>query len=303
MMKRREFIVASTCAAAGLARHWVHAAGVPAQQSPDPINLALIGAGTQGKILLSAARQVPGVQIQAVADIWEYSRTVAQRYLKRHGHEARGYDDYRQMLAAESALHGVLIATPDSAHVEPALACLERNIHVYCEPLLAESLESARTLVQAARVSGQLVQVGLQRRSNPRYQHVQEKLLRKAKLPGAITAIQTQWAEAAAELRGWPQRAVIAQPQLQQHGYQNMDAFRNWTWYPQHCAGPFGRYAVHQLDVCNWFLGQKPEAVLASGGCDYYTDRQNWDTVMSVFQYARATASWHGAHIMPRADH
>jgi hypothetical protein len=71
----------------------------PAARTPRPstINVALIGCGEQGRILTNAALKIPGLRFKGVCDIWGYNRTYAERLLKRFGHEAQPFEDYREM--------------------------------------------------------------------------------------------------------------------------------------------------------------------------------------------------------------
>ena len=94
-------------------------------------------------------------------------------------------------------------------------ACLEAGLHVYCEPMLAHNLAAARSMVETMRRTGKLLQVGYQRRSNPRYRHAREKLLAEAQLPGRLTVVQTQWAQEADELLGWPKKFTMPDDVLQ----------------------------------------------------------------------------------------
>ena len=67
---RREFLAAS--AAAGLGLSVAEALGQESKNK-DEINIAIIGAGTQGRVLMNSILKIPGVRIKAVGDIWEYS--------------------------------------------------------------------------------------------------------------------------------------------------------------------------------------------------------------------------------------
>ncbi len=295
-MKRREFIKTTALTAASLAVPLVHVSTATSTQpqeestpqaanASDELQLGLIGVGYQGRVLLNAVRQIPHVRFRALCDIWEYARNFGQKYLERYEQEVTTYVDFREMLDKETSLDAVLIATPDFAHAEQAIACLQRGLHVYLEPMIAHTLEATRDIVQTVRRSGKLLQVGYQRRSNNRYRHLYERLIAEAKLPGVLTTIQTQWAQEAADLRGFPRRYGIDPALLQQFGYEDMSQFRNWMWYPQYCGGPFCAFVGQQLDVCNWFLNANPQAVLASGGNDFYPDRPNLDTVLSIYEY------------------
>ncbi len=261
----------------------------------NEIQLGIIGVGYQGRVLLNAVRQLPNVRFLALCDIWEYARNFGRSYLKRYKQDVTTYVDFREMLDKEKSLDAVLVATPDFVHAEQVVGALESGLHVYCEPMLAHTLEATRTIVQAARRTGRLLQVGYQRRSNNRYRHVYERLLQEAHLPGVLTTIETQWAQEAADLRGWPRRFVIDQQLLRQYGYDDMSQFRNWMWYPKYCSGPFCAYVGQQLDICNWYLEAAPQAVLASGGSDFFPDRPNLDTVMSIYEYPAAKGTLRAA--------
>ncbi|MHB8955924.1 MAG: Gfo/Idh/MocA family protein, partial [Pirellulaceae bacterium] len=259
-MQRRKFLQTGAMAASSFLVPHVH--GAPSPESPGPapeeLQVALIGAGYQGRILLNAIVNLGGVRVRALCDIWKYSQNYGQKFLERHAQEVQVYEDYREMLDKERDLDAVLIATPDFVHATQTNACLEAGFHVYCEPMLAHNLPAARSMIETMRRTGKLLQVGYQRRSNPRYRHVLEKLITEARLPGRITAGQMQWAQEAADLRGWPKRFTIPDDVLHRFDYDDMRQFRNWIWYPKYCGGPYCAFASQQLDVCQWFLNASP---------------------------------------------
>ena len=77
------------------------------------MNIGLIGAGTQGRILLRDTLRIPGIRFKAVCDIWKYSQQYAQRTLEKNGHSVNVYEDYRELLAKEKDLDAVIVATPE----------------------------------------------------------------------------------------------------------------------------------------------------------------------------------------------
>jgi predicted dehydrogenase len=160
----------------------------------EPIRVGLIGAGEQGRLLMTeVARWIPGARFQAVCDIWPLNRIRVARWLRHYKHGSNEYEDYREMLDKEKGLQAVLVATPDCWHAEHTVACLNAGLHVYCETEMSNTLAGARRMVEAARRSGKLLQIGRQRRSNPVYNFCRERLLGEAKLLGRITAIDGQW--------------------------------------------------------------------------------------------------------------
>jgi predicted dehydrogenase len=283
-MRRREFLQTGAVAASSLLAPQLRAVAAP-EGAGQELRLALIGAGYQGRVLLNAAMNMGGVRFRAICDIWKYAQNYSQKFLARHDQEVQVYEDFREMLDKERELDAVLIATPDFAHAAQANACLEAGLHVYCEPMLAHNLAAARSMVGTMRRTGKLLQIGYQRRSNPRYRHAMEKLITEAQLPGRMTVVQMQWAQEAAELRGWPKRFTIPDDVLRRFDYDDMNQFRNWIWFPKYCGGPYCAFVSQQLDVCQWFLDVSPRAVMANGGRDFFQDRAGLDTVMSVYEY------------------
>jgi predicted dehydrogenase len=156
---------------------------------------------------------------------------------------------------------------------------------------MSNTIESARKMVEAAKRTGKLLQIGLQRRSNPRYIHCYEKLLKDNKVLGRIAAVSGQWNRIAMGPLGWPQRAALDQPTLERYGYKSMQQFRNWRWYKGLGGGPVVDLGSHQIDIFNWFLRSNPRSVMASGRT-IYLDKKNhewYDTVMAVYEYETAS--------------
>jgi predicted dehydrogenase len=289
-MDRRGFLRSTAVAGAGLALSSSVLGAMESNNSSD-INVALIGAGAQGEVLLNAClkmRTDSGIRFRAVCDVWRdlnLKRVVS--LLGRYGHEVNGYTDYREMLDKEKGLDAALIATPDFCHADQTVACLEAGLHVYCEAPMSNTVEGARRMAQVAHQRGRLLQVGQQRRSNPRYLHCRTQLLESAGLLGRRTTVNAHWHHPARADRGWSKRWALDEATLAEHGYASMHQFKNWMWYEGLGSGPAVDFGVHQIDVVNWFLGGPPKTITARGGT-YYYDRKTheWpDTAMAILEY------------------
>jgi predicted dehydrogenase len=272
----------------------LEAAAAPPAGAGDvqEINIALLGAGAQGQVLTDAMIRIPGLRFRAVCDIWtEYNQRRVVNTLGRYKHQVNAYEDYREMLDKEKELDAVVIATPDFWHSQHTVDCLKAGKHVYCEKEMSNTLEGARAMVGAARETGKLLQIGHQRRSNPRYLHCYQKLLGEAKLLGRVVTVNGQWNRGVTPDLGAPDRYAVPEARLKQYGFKDMHQFRNWRWYKGLGGGPIVDLGSHQIDIYNWFIGASPSHVMASGSLLYYEPKTHewYDTVMVVYDYETPT--------------
>ncbi len=293
---RRDFMRSTAAVGAGLflsPKAFGQGAGAAAKK--DDINVALIGAGTQGQVLMSAIMKLgknSGIKFRAVCDIWtdgnlrRVSRTL--NAYKSYGHKGTAYEDYREMLDKETGLDAVIVATPDFWHAEHTIASLKKGLHVYCEKEMSNDLSKAKQMVQTSKETGKLLQIGHQRRSNPRYHYVYDKIIKGAGLLNRITNISGQWnrSRAACEDLGWPAGSDIDTAKLKKYGFKDMKQFMNWRWYKGLGGGPIVDLGSHQIDIYSWFLGETlPTSVIASGGTDYWTDHEWYDNVIAIYEF------------------
>jgi len=286
-LTRREFV--QTAAAAGLIMT-VPAWAQEQAAKADELAVGMIGPGSQGRFLMTQCLKIPGIRFVAICDIWPYHQKYAANLLKKYDQPVNVYEDYREMLAKEKHLDAVIVATPDWMHAEHSVACMQAGKHVYCEKEMANTAAGARQMVQVARDTGKLLQIGHQRRSQPRYWHAR-KMIQKDKILGRVTHTYGQWNRARLFELGWPKGKELAAETLKRYGYASMDEFRNWRWYRKYSGGPMADLGSHQVDIFNWFLQTQPKAVLASGGLDYYTEQEgrNWyDNVLAIYEYDTA---------------
>src|SRR3954469_20785178 len=213
-LNRREFIGATAVAGAGMLLEACKSdpgeqKAAVGKSSLNTINVALIGYGEEGKILLESLLNIEGVRLVALCDIWEYHRGEGERYLQKLGNEIRAYENYEDLLAREKDLQAVLIATPDFCHAAMTNTCLKAGLHVYCEKMMSNTIEGARSMVQTMRETEKLLRIGHQRRSNPRYVFTMNRLLNDANLCRRPTAAQGQWNRAVSKDLGYPKKSEM----------------------------------------------------------------------------------------------
>jgi predicted dehydrogenase len=294
-MNRRTFLQSSTALSAGM---WFASrafAANEASQNKDALNVGMIGAGAQGQVLLDSILKISmesPVHLKSICDIWEPNRERVRKTFnayRRFGHNGdkeHAYVDYQEMLDKEKDLDAVIVATPDFWHAEHAIECMKRGLHVYCEKEMSNSLEKAREMVETSHQTQKLLQIGHQRRSNPKYIFCYENIVQKG-IVGQFTTASGQWnrSKRACEDLGWPEGTELDKATLQKYGYDSMPQFRNWRWYKGLGGGPIVDLGSHQIDIFTWYLGCQPQAVVASGGIDYWTHHDWYDNVVAIFEY------------------
>jgi len=289
-LTRREFIGTTAAAGAGLLLTSCSPdagpkAAVNKGSVLNKINVALIGCGAQGQVLLDSLQVITGIRLVAVVDIWDYNRNSNVRRLKDNGFDVKGYHDYEELLSNEKDLQAVVVAVPDFWHAPVTNACLKAGLHVYCEKMMSNTIEGARSMVETMRQTGKLLQIGHQRRSNPRYIFALNKLVREAQIFGRLTAAHAQWNRTVTNDLGFPKHTEIKPDDLAKYGFKDMHQFRNWRWFKGLGGGPLSDLGAHQIDIFNWWFGTTAKSVMASGGNDYYKNHDWYDNAMVVYEY------------------
>ena len=292
LISRRDFLGTTAAAGAGLlltsCSPGSNEKPVAKKSTLNAINVALIGYGAEGAVLSESLMNLMNtgdIKIVALCDIWDYNRNKGKNTYKANGFEVNAYENYEDLLAKEKDLQAVIVATPDFWHAPITNACLKAGLHVYCEKMMSNTIDGARSMVQTMRATGKLLQIGHQRRSNPRYLFTKSRLLGDAKFCGRLTAAQAQWNRAVSSDLAWPKRSDISAETLAKYGFKDMHQFRNWRWFKGLGGGPLSDLGAHQIDIFNWWLGTTPTSVVASGGLDYYSNHEWYDNAMVIYEF------------------
>jgi len=148
-------------------------------QASERLGIGFIGLGERGKALLRTVQklqsQTAGLAPVAICDVYTRAR---EEGVERSGSGAarpRGYVDYRDLLA-DPQVDAVCIATPDHWHGRMAIDALRAGKHVYLETPFTHKVAEAQEVLDVARETGRVVQVGVQRTSDGRWQAAHEYL-------------------------------------------------------------------------------------------------------------------------------
>src|SRR5437016_3600638 len=104
-LTRRDFVRTAAITGAGMALAppaWAETpeGGGPATgPKPPDLNVAIIGAGSQGRNLVLNCLKISGIRFKAVCDIWPYHQKYAANVLKKYDQAVTIYADYHEMLA------------------------------------------------------------------------------------------------------------------------------------------------------------------------------------------------------------
>src|SRR5689334_19944851 len=148
-VSRRQFLTRSAMAAAAVSIVPRHVLGGAKYVAPsENVNIAIIGAGGQGRTNVRALFQEKDAQIIAVADPIEHHdltpfyykgsagrkpviAEIEQEYQKaKPGFRCAEYIDFREMLEKEKAIDAILCATPDHNHAYVTVTAMRLGKHV-----------------------------------------------------------------------------------------------------------------------------------------------------------------------------
>jgi predicted dehydrogenase len=296
-VNRRNFLkTASTLSAATLLAPNVRALSALQAESPRPvaandrIQIALIGAGGQGQYDTSVAIQIPEVKVVAAADCYNGRL--------EHAKELWGSDlfttrDYNEILARKD-IDAVIIGTPDHWHRQAAVDAMKAGKDVYCEKPMIHRYDDGPVMIETARSTGRILQVGSQRVSSIVYAKAKELLAAGA--IGQLNMVTARWdrnsavgawdytvpPDASPETCDWP-RFLGDAPKIPFNGEQ----FFQWRKWKAYGTGVAGDLFVHLFSGTHFITGSNgPTRGMATGGLRFWKDgRDVPDIMLGLFDY------------------
>jgi myo-inositol 2-dehydrogenase/D-chiro-inositol 1-dehydrogenase len=245
-LNRRKFLGCS--AAAGWALS--HGRGVDGSEN-RPVRVAIIGLGNRGTTLLRACLETPGVELVAVCDSEpKHIARAAGIVEKASGKKPDGLDSVDRLLE-RSEIDAIVAALPCDLHASAYEKALKAGKHLYAEKPLGLTLaECDRLIAEADARLSQVVHVGFQRRSNPRYRD-------------AIAAIHRgDLGELVSGSAAW----VSSNGPIQGHDGWLSRRDRSGDWMVEQ--------AVHVWDVFHWLTKSVPVRAYGSGRRDVFRKSQ-----------------------------
>lgn len=133
-----------------------------------PLRIGLVGAGWIATDHVVVLRKL-GHDVVAVCDI------DTDRATEVAPDGARVYSDWDELLAVEE-LDAVWVATPPLLHRAPAVAAMERGLHVFLEKPIARTLADAIAIASAAERTGVVCAIGYQWHATEALEKLREAL-------------------------------------------------------------------------------------------------------------------------------
>ena len=260
----------------------------------ERVRLGFIGVGNRGDQLLDAFMVHPDCEVAALCDVYRPYLEAAQ---KKVGGRAQLHHDYRKLLDQKD-LDAVVIATPDHWHALQFVDACRAGKDIYVEKPLSLTIREGRKMVEVARQTKRVTQVGLHRRSTPFIQELVQKIRNGA--IGKVTVAKCFHLRnesppgigAPADCDPPPDldwdRWLGPAPKVPYNPNRCLYKFR-WFW--DYSGGQLTNFGTHYLDVIQWALGQEaPLGVFALGGKYTIADnREIPDTMEAVWEYPGKT--------------
>jgi predicted dehydrogenase len=296
-LNRRGFLkVAGAASASTLIGPRLHAlsavqdaAGRPISAN-DHIQIALIGAGGQGQGDTKTAVQVPGVKLVAVADCYNGR---LERCKEIWGDDILATRDYNEILARKD-IDAVIIGTPDHWHKQASVDAMKAGKDVYCEKPMIHSYADGPEMIETARATNRILQVGSQRVSSMLYAKAKELLASGA--IGQLNMVTAHWdrnssegawnytvpPDASPETCDWP-RFLGSAPKIP----FNAEHFFQWRKWKAYGTGVAGDLFVHLFSGTHFITGSHgPTQGMATGALRFWKDgRDVPDVMLGLFDY------------------
>ena len=280
-MNRRDFL-RTTLAAGALSSLPFHVRA--ADKAGRKFRTALVGCGWWGNNILREAMASGACEVVALCDVdsRQFEPTLAN-VRAGTGDTPKLFKDYRELLGQVKP-DIAIIGTPDHWHALPMIAAVRAGAHVYVEKPISHTVAEGRAMVNAARASGRVVQVGTHRRVSPH--NVSGREFIRSGRAGDIGMVRCFVHYGGGRERPLPTQPVPKEldwdlwcgpaPLRPFNGGDPRDksgagrggihprGFRNYLDYAN---GTLGDWGIHWLDQVLWITGEKyPRRIYSTGG-------------------------------------
>src|SRR2546428_1124507 len=293
---RREFLKAAAGATA-TGPTLLRAQTPPTQTVPpnERIRIATFGMGIRGQQDTRAAVRAPGIELGAVADVYDGRLTLSKEIW---GDRVLTTRDYREILARRD-IDAVIIATPDHWHAQMAIDAMKAGKDVYVETPMVQELDEGLRVIDAARQTNRILQVGSQHASSIGY--AKENELFRAGAIGELNLVEA-WINRNSVLGAWrySMRPDASRETIDWDRFigrapkRAFDPVRllRWRNYRDYGTGIPGDLFVHLFTGIHFVLDALgPTRAIAMGGLRHWNDgRDVPDVMLALYDYPKTAA-------------
>jgi predicted dehydrogenase len=257
----------------------------------DRVRFGMIGVGMQGSGLLTTAITLPGVECAAACDLYDGRHTLAREIVGSSLRTTRRYEE----LLADKEIDCIVAAVPDHWHRRVVVDAVSAGKDIYCEKPMSHTAADGFEMVDAARASGRLVQIGSQRTSS-----VVCAKAREIVAQGMLGELQiVEGSLGRNDPTGaweYPPPPDLSPANLDWDTWQGdvakrpFDAkvFARWRCWREYGTGVAGDLMVHLISgmLFTWGKNEAPRRAMALGGIRRWPDGRNMpDVHASLFDY------------------
>lgn len=260
----------------------------------DKVRFATIGIGIMGTGDTQTALETGLTELAAVCDVYQGRLTRAREVW---GSKLTITRDYREILDRPD-IDAVIIATPDHWHAQIATEAMNKGKDVYVEKPMVQKAAEGHGLIETARRTNRIVQVGSQRVSSIVYQKARELITAGA--IGEINMIEA-WYDRNSATGAWQYTLPTdASPEtvdwerfLGNAPKRPFDPLRIFRWrnYQEYGTGVAGDLFVHLFTGIHYVLGSNgPNRIFGTGGLRFWKDgRDVPDVVLGLYDYPKTS--------------
>ena len=256
----------------------------------DRVRFGMIGIGMQGSGLLTESIKLPGVECAAASDLYDGRHTLAREIVRADLPVTRRYQD----LLANKDIDCIVAAVPDHWHRQVVIDAVNAGKDIYCEKPMSHSPADGAAMVEAAKKTGRIVQIGSQRVSSLICKKAKEMISQG--MLGDMMLVEG-WLGRNDPNGAWeyPPPTDLSPQTLDWDTWQGTvpkrpfdpNLFARWRCWKEYGTGVAGDLLVHLVSGMMFMLGiNEPPAMATSiGGILRWKDGRNMPDVHATLFY------------------
>lgn len=247
-------------------------------QAADPnsvVGLAVVGVNGRGMSHVEGFAANKQVEIRAIVDIdSEVGEKKASLISSKTGKRPVVYTDMRKAFDSKD-IDIVSCAAPNHWHALCGVWAMQAGKDIYLEKPISHNVFEGRTLVEACKKYGRLLQTGTQTRSSPAaieaMQYIHDGKIGEVKFARglcykrrpAIGQLGDYPIPESVDFDLWSGPATFTNPKVTRPKFHY-----DWHWQRHYGNGDLGNQGPHQTDVARWGLqlNRHPNSIVSYGG-------------------------------------